>query len=233
MHQGKSVTTQNPLCIWDLTNIYICVNYAYKDSSHVMHCWEFWSHFIKVNHSLCQLANWAILGKNKLQQREHGYSEPKVIVNNISIMHRKRRVLWFAQYSCCDAVSNVNYRAPAWNGDGTRWRWCHDKNGMLKWTSRLRPAGHTRNRESLSSWWSHLKNDNQTQQQNRKQIEALLFDALQSLLRVTSCYKLNNARAWTRQFRAIITTNVITMPWCEVQKCFKSNNRTKTSFNFN
>ena len=43
------------------------------------------------------------------------------------------------------------------------------------WSERLRPAGHTRNRESLSSWWSHLKNDNQTQQQNRKQIEALLL----------------------------------------------------------
>ena len=89
----------------------------------------------KVNHSLCQSANWTILGKNMLQQRENGYSEPKVIVNNRNTMHRKRRVPWFAQYSCCDAVSNVNYRAPAWNGDGTRWRWCHDKNGMLKWTS--------------------------------------------------------------------------------------------------
>ena len=56
---------------------------------------------------------------------------------------------------------------------------------------------------SSASCWSYeeprvafkLKNDNQTQQQNIKQIEALLFDALQSLPRVTSCYQLNNARA--------------------------------------
>ena len=34
---------------------------------------------------------------------------------------------------------------------------------------------------------------NKTQKQDRKQIEALLFDALQSLLPVTSCYQTNDA----------------------------------------